>query len=150
MFNYKTVLYANTQTYTRMFSPLDVWHTWLIRYRAIQSTVRPVNSYQVNSYPSNLVPTVNSYPSQLVPTVNSYTSHVVPKVNSYPKTKETQRNDIGRSQIMIGITHVRTGDGTAGGGCAGRTECVIGLAVVAFRPENCVCNSLSQLIKINL
>ena len=50
-----------------------------------------VNSYQVNSYPSYLVPTVNSsYPSQLVclPMVTSYPSHVVPTVNSYPNTKK--------------------------------------------------------------
>jgi len=47
--------------------------------------VPKVNSYQVNSYPSYLVPTVNSYLSQLVPTVNSYPSHVIPKVNSYPE-----------------------------------------------------------------
>jgi len=45
--------------------------------------VPKVNSYQVNSYPSQLVPTVNSYPSQ-----------VVPKVNSYPNAKETQSNVI--------------------------------------------------------
>ena len=45
--------------------------------------VPKVNSYQVNSYPSQLVPTVNSYPSQVVPTVNSY-----------PNAKETQSNVI--------------------------------------------------------
>jgi len=56
--------------------------------------VPKVNSYQVNSYPSQLVLTVNSYPSQLVPTVNSYPSQVVPKVNSYPNAKETQSNVI--------------------------------------------------------
>jgi len=36
------------------------------------------------------------------------------------------------------------------GGYAGKTECVIGVTVVDFRPENCVRNSLSQLMKINL
>jgi len=98
----------------------------------------------VNSYPRSTRTQVISYPQ------STRTQVVVPKVNSYPKTKETQRNDIGRSQIMIGITHVRTSDGAGGGGYAGWTECVIGVAVVAFRPENCVRNSLSQLMKINL
>ena len=53
-------------------------------YKLYSQLVPKVNSYQVNSYPSQLVPTVNSYPSQLVPTVNSYLSQLVPKVNSYP------------------------------------------------------------------
>ena len=42
--------------------------------------VPKVNSYQVNSYSSQLVPTINSYPSQLVP-----------KVNSYPNTKKNAK-----------------------------------------------------------
>ena len=60
------------------YCPVSMHHT------LYSQLVPKVNSYQVNSYPSQLVPTVNSYPSQLVPTVNSYLSQLVPKVNSYP------------------------------------------------------------------
>ena len=55
----------------------------VIVFTVYSQLVPKVNSYQVNSYPSQLVPTVNSYPSQLVP-----------KVNSYPNAKETQSNVI--------------------------------------------------------
>ena len=47
---------------------------WLMtRIREEDSQLVPkVNSYQVNSYPSYIVPMVNSYPSHVVPKVNSY------------------------------------------------------------------------------
>ena len=48
-----------------------------IAIRLVYSELVPkVNLYQVDSYPSYLVPTVNLYPSPLVPTVKSYPSHV--------------------------------------------------------------------------
>ena len=42
----------------------------LTTQKVYSQLVPKVNSYQVNSYPSQLVPMVNSYQSQLVPKVN--------------------------------------------------------------------------------
>ena len=52
---------------------MNKYMTYVKRVILLYSQLVPkVNSYQVNSYPSQLVPTVNSYLSQLVPKVNSY------------------------------------------------------------------------------